>query len=101
MIGGPGFGYLSDADGHRRIPHVGGCVLEDDVEIGSNSCVDRGSVDDTIIGQGTKVDNLVHVGHNVRIGGAACSWRAWASRAARASGTTSSWPATSASPIIW
>lgn len=68
VIGGPGFGYLSDADGHHRIPHVGGCVLEDEVEIGSNSCVDRGSLDDTIIGQGTKVDNLVHVGHNVRIG---------------------------------
>ena len=68
VIGGPGFGYLSDARGHHRIPHVGSCVLEDEVEIGSNSCVDRGSLDDTIIGEGTKLDNLVHVGHNVRIG---------------------------------
>jgi UDP-3-O-[3-hydroxymyristoyl] glucosamine N-acyltransferase len=68
VVGGPGFGYLSGAAGHTRIPHVGGCILEDDVEIGSNSCVDRGSVDDTIIGGGTKIDNLVHVGHNVRIG---------------------------------
>lgn len=68
VVGGPGFGYLSGADGHRRIPHVGGCILEDDVELGSNSCVDRGSVDDTVIGRGTKVDNLVHIGHNVRIG---------------------------------
>lgn len=68
VVGGPGFGYLSDAAGHHRIPHVGGCILEDEVEIGSNACVDRGSVDDTIIGGGTKLDNLVHVGHNVRIG---------------------------------
>jgi UDP-3-O-[3-hydroxymyristoyl] glucosamine N-acyltransferase len=68
VIGGQGFGYRSGASGHERIPHVGGCILEDDVEIGSNSCVDRGSVDDTVIGAGTKLDNLVHVGHNVRIG---------------------------------
>jgi UDP-3-O-[3-hydroxymyristoyl] glucosamine N-acyltransferase len=68
VIGGPGFGYRSDGTGHHRIPHVGGCILEDEVEIGSNSCVDRGSVDDTVVGRGTKVDNLVHVGHNVRIG---------------------------------
>jgi UDP-3-O-[3-hydroxymyristoyl] glucosamine N-acyltransferase len=68
VIGGDGFGYLSDTEGHRRIPHVGICIIEDDVEIGSNSTVDRGSVDDTVIGKGTKLDNLVHVGHNVRIG---------------------------------
>ena len=68
VIAGAGFGYLSDARGHHRIPHVGGCVIEDEVEIGSNSCVDRGSLNDTIIGQGSKLDNLVHVGHNVRIG---------------------------------
>ncbi len=68
VIGGDGFGYLSGASGHTRIPHVGGCVLEDEVEIGSNSTVDRGSVDDTVIGRGSKLDNLVHVGHNVRIG---------------------------------
>ena len=68
VIGGPGFGYASDAAGHARIPHVGGCILEDDVEIGSNSCVDRGSLDDTRIGRGTKIDNLVHVGHNVHVG---------------------------------
>ena len=68
VLGGPGFGYLSGATGHNRIPHVGGCILEDEVEIGSNSCVDRGSVDDTVIGRGSKLDNLVHVGHNVRIG---------------------------------
>jgi UDP-3-O-[3-hydroxymyristoyl] glucosamine N-acyltransferase len=68
VIGGDGFGYLSRGSGHERIPHVGRCVIGDDVEIGSNSCVDRGSLDDTVIGQGTKLDNLVHVGHNVRIG---------------------------------
>ncbi len=68
VIGGDGFGYLSDAAGHVRIPHIGGCILEDDVEVGSNSCVDRGSLDDTVIGRGTKLDNLVHVAHNVRIG---------------------------------
>ena len=68
VIGGDGFGYLSRGSGHERIPHVGACIIGDDVEIGSNSCVDRGSLDDTVIGPGTKLDNLVHVGHNVRIG---------------------------------
>ena len=68
VVGGDGFGYLSDPGGHRRIPHVGICIIDDDVEIGSNSTVDRGSVDDTVVGKGTKLDNLVHVGHNVRIG---------------------------------
>jgi len=68
VIGGPGFGYLPGPGGHSRIPHVGGCILGDEVEIGSNSCVDRGSVDDTVVGRGTKLDNLVHVGHNVRLG---------------------------------
>jgi UDP-3-O-[3-hydroxymyristoyl] glucosamine N-acyltransferase len=68
VIGGDGFGYLSRGGAHERIPHVGACIIGDDVEIGSNSCVDRGSLDDTIVGQGTKLDNLVHVGHNVRIG---------------------------------
>ena len=68
VIGGEGFGYLWDGKGHSRIPHVGGCILEDEVEVGSNTCIDRGSVDDTVIGRGTKLDNLVQVGHNVRIG---------------------------------
>jgi len=68
VIGGDGFGYLSRGGAHERIPHVGACLIGDDVEIGSNCCVDRGSLDDTVIGQGTKLDNLVHVGHNVRIG---------------------------------
>lgn len=68
IIGGPGFGFLSSESGHDRVPQLGGCILEDDVEVGSNSCVDRGSLDDTLIGAGTKIDNLVHVAHNVRIG---------------------------------
>lgn len=68
VIGGPGFGYLRGPGGHQRVPHSGQCVLEDDVEIGSGSCVDRGSFDDTVIGQGTKIDNLVQIGHNVRVG---------------------------------
>jgi UDP-3-O-[3-hydroxymyristoyl] glucosamine N-acyltransferase len=68
IIGGEGFGYLSDRTGHHRIPHIGSCVLEDEVEVGSHSCIDRGSIDDTVVGRGTKLDNLVHVGHNVHIG---------------------------------
>jgi UDP-3-O-[3-hydroxymyristoyl] glucosamine N-acyltransferase len=68
VIGGDGFGYLSDAKGHARIPHVGGCILEDEVEVGSHTCIDRGSIDDTFVGRGTKLDNLVQVGHNVHIG---------------------------------
>jgi UDP-3-O-[3-hydroxymyristoyl] glucosamine N-acyltransferase len=68
VIGGDGFGYLRDGKGHTRIPHVGGCILEDEVEVGSNTCVDRGSIDDTMVGRGSKLDNLVQVGHNVQIG---------------------------------
>lgn len=68
VVGGPGFGYTEGDQGHSRLLHVGGVVLEDDVELGSNTCVDRGSLGDTIIGQGTKIDNLVQVAHNVRIG---------------------------------
>ncbi|HTH64218.1 MAG TPA: UDP-3-O-(3-hydroxymyristoyl)glucosamine N-acyltransferase, partial [Gemmatimonadales bacterium] len=61
-LGSDGFGYVSGREGagHRRIPHVGRCVIGDDVEIGANSCIDRGSVDDTLVGDGTKIDNLVH-----------------------------------------
>jgi UDP-3-O-[3-hydroxymyristoyl] glucosamine N-acyltransferase len=67
-VGGPGFGYVRTASGHQRLPHVGRCVLGADVEVGANSTLDRGSIDDTVIGDGTKVDNLVQIGHNVRIG---------------------------------
>ena len=67
-LGVDGFGYVFAEGAHQRIPHVGRVVVEDDVEIGANSCIDRGSVGDTVIGAGTKIDNLVHVGHNCRIG---------------------------------
>lgn len=68
VLGGTGFGYVAGPEGHGRVPHVGGCLIEDDVDIGSNACVDRGSIGDTVVGAGTRVDNLVQVGHNVRIG---------------------------------
>lgn len=68
VIGGVGFGYLSGPAGHEPMPHVGGCLIADDVDIGANACVDRGSVGNTVIGRGSKLDNLVHVAHNVRIG---------------------------------
>lgn len=68
VIGGDGFGFASGPEGHRSIRHVGGCILEDDVQVGSHSCIDRGSLDDTVIGAGTKIDNLVHLAHNVRVG---------------------------------
>jgi UDP-3-O-[3-hydroxymyristoyl] glucosamine N-acyltransferase len=68
VIGGPGFGYISDQRGHHLVPHVGRCVIGDDVHIGANSCVDRGSIDDTVIGAGSRLDNQVHIGHNSRLG---------------------------------
>jgi UDP-3-O-[3-hydroxymyristoyl] glucosamine N-acyltransferase len=84
VIGGPGFGFLPSNSGHQRIPHIGACILESDVEIGSNSTIDRGSFDDTVIGRGSKIDNLVHIAHNVRIGARclvmACSGIAGSSR---------------------
>jgi UDP-3-O-[3-hydroxymyristoyl] glucosamine N-acyltransferase len=68
VIGTPGFKYVFRDGAHRHLPHVGRCVVEDDVSLGANCCVDRGSIGDTVIGAGTKLDNLVHVAHNVRIG---------------------------------
>lgn len=68
VLGGTGFGFVPAEDVHLRIPHVGRCLIEDEVEIGSNTCVDRGSINDTIVGAGTKIDNMVHVAHNVQIG---------------------------------
>ncbi len=67
-VGCPGFGFTGTAHGPRRIPHVGGCVIESDVEVGANTTIDRGMLDDTVVGAGTKIDNLVQIGHNVRIG---------------------------------
>ena len=69
-LGGDGFGYITgQGDGlPRKVPQIGRCFIGDDVEIGANTTIDRGSIDDTMIGAGTKIDNLVQVAHNVRIG---------------------------------
>jgi UDP-3-O-[3-hydroxymyristoyl] glucosamine N-acyltransferase len=67
-LGSDGFGYTFVDGQHRKVPQVGGVIIGDDVEIGANCTVDRGSVGPTEIGNGVKIDNLVHVGHNVRIG---------------------------------
>lgn len=70
VIGGEGFGYISNKDtgAHTRLPHVGTVVIEDDVEIGANTGIDRAKFGVTRIGQGSKIDNLVQVGHNVTVG---------------------------------
>ncbi len=70
VLGSAGFGYVRDSQTGRyeQFPQVGRLVIEDDVEIGANSTIDRGALDETRIGRGTKIDNLVHVGHNVHIG---------------------------------
>lgn len=67
-VGVDGFGYVLHENQHRKVPQVGRCVLEDDVEVGANVCIDRGSVGETRVGAGTKIDNLVHIAHNVSIG---------------------------------
>jgi UDP-3-O-[3-hydroxymyristoyl] glucosamine N-acyltransferase len=67
-IGGDGYGYVFAQGAHQKIPHIGRCIIHDDVEIGANTTVDRGSIDDTVIGAGTKIDNLVQIGHNCSIG---------------------------------
>ena len=68
VIGSDGFGYVFDSGIHRKVPQIGKVVIGDDVEIGSNTSVDRGALGSTIIGRGTKIDNLVQIGHNVEIG---------------------------------
>ncbi len=67
-IGQDGFGFAMGREGHLKVPQIGRVVIHDDVEIGANSTVDRGALKDTIIGEGTKIDNLVQIGHNVVIG---------------------------------
>jgi UDP-3-O-[3-hydroxymyristoyl] glucosamine N-acyltransferase len=68
VIGADGFGYVRGDDRHVKFPQIGTVIIEDNVEIGANSCVDRGALGETRIGEGTKIDNLVQVGHNVQIG---------------------------------
>lgn len=70
VLGSEGFGYVRDSQTGRyeQSPQIGRLVIEDDVEIGANSTIDRGALDETRIRRGTKIDNLVHIGHNVQIG---------------------------------
>ena len=67
-IGQDGFGFAMDPSGHIKVPQLGRVLIGDDVEIGANSCIDRGSAGDTVIGPGCMIDNLVQIGHNVRLG---------------------------------
>lgn len=67
-IGQDGFGFVGGINGLEKMPHVGRVIIQDDVEIGCNTTIDRGALEDTIIGEGTKIDNLVQIAHNVRVG---------------------------------
>lgn len=68
VVGSDGFGYVWDGSAHRKIPQVGMVRVEDDVEIGANATIDRATLGETVIGRGTKIDNLVQIGHNVVVG---------------------------------
>jgi UDP-3-O-[3-hydroxymyristoyl] glucosamine N-acyltransferase len=68
VIGSDGFGYILEEGTHYKIPQVGGVIIEDDVEIGANVTIDRATTGNTVIGRGTKIDNLVQIAHNVKIG---------------------------------
>ena len=68
VLGADGFGFAFDGSAHRKIPQVGGVLIEDDVEIGANTTIDRATFGDTIVRRGTKIDNLVQIGHNVITG---------------------------------
>ena len=68
VIGTDGFGFAPDADGYVKVPHLGGIRLGSDVDVGANTTIDRGTIEDTVIGDGVKLDNQVQVGHNCRIG---------------------------------
>jgi UDP-3-O-[3-hydroxymyristoyl] glucosamine N-acyltransferase len=68
VIGSDGFGYVQDEGVHRKVPQIGNVIIGDDVEIGANVTIDRGALGPTVIGKGTKIDNLVQIAHNVQIG---------------------------------
>lgn len=68
VIGADGFGFYFERGQHHKVPHIGGVILEDDVEVGACSCIDRAKFGFTVIGRGTKIDNLCQIGHNTRIG---------------------------------
>ncbi|HSU14363.1 UDP-3-O-(3-hydroxymyristoyl)glucosamine N-acyltransferase [Longimicrobium sp.] len=67
-LGSDGFGFVPEGGRLVKVPQVGGCRIEADVEVGANTTIDRGSIGDTVVGRGTKIDNLVQIGHNCRIG---------------------------------
>jgi len=67
-IGSDGFGYTPMNGEHRKMPQVGRAIIEDGVEVGANATIDRGALGDTVVGRGTKIDNLVQIAHNVKIG---------------------------------
>ena len=67
-IGQDGFGFAMSGRGHLKVPQIGRVIIQDDVEIGANTCIDRGALKDTVIGEGTKIDNLVQIGHNAVLG---------------------------------
>lgn len=68
VIGGDGFGFEKSENGWKKIAHIGGLVIKEHVEIGANVTIDRGTIDNTLIQEGTKLDNLVHIAHNVQVG---------------------------------
>ena len=67
-LGQDGFGYVMSPRGHTKVPQIGRVIVQDDVEIGAGTAIDRGAIRDTVIGEGTKIDNLVQIGHNVSVG---------------------------------
>jgi len=68
VIGADGLGFYFEQNHYQKIPHIGGVILEDDVEVGACTCIDRSKFGNTVIGRGTKIDNLVQIAHNVRVG---------------------------------
>ncbi len=68
VVGSDGFGFVTEGGVHHKIPQVGGVIIEDDVEIGSNSTIDRATLGNTVVKKGTKIDNLVQIAHNVTVG---------------------------------
>src|SRR5262249_12018217 len=73
VVGSDGFGYERDAAGRQvKVPQIGGVVLGDDVEIGANAAIDRATLEATLVGAGTKIDNLVQIGHNTKVGEHCC-----------------------------
>jgi UDP-3-O-[3-hydroxymyristoyl] glucosamine N-acyltransferase len=68
VIGADGFGFAPDTDGYVKVPQIGGVRIGDDVDVGANTTIDRGTIGDTVLGNGVKLDNQIQIGHNVRIG---------------------------------